>query len=110
MALREREESVASERQALQSDLQMAMPSTGNASMGKMGKENRLDNTESELEKELRRTSPTYAEVRYPQRMNIGQVPIREGRVAGAAEDAGPGDVRLATYGYRSRYNANGIL
>ena len=80
VTLREREESVTSERQALQSDLQLAMLSAGNVSMGKIGeRQSRLDNAESELEKDLRRTSPAYAEVRYPQRMNIGQVPLREG-------------------------------
>ena len=77
VALREREESVANERQALQSDLQLAMLSAGSVSTPKIGeRQSRLDNAESELEKDLRRTSPAYAEVRYPQRMNIRQVPL----------------------------------
>ena len=80
--LRDKEASIANEREVLLSELQKTMIGVGTSSV-KQNEDNltKLGKTESELEGQLRRVSPAYAEVRYPQRMNIQQIPLRTGEL-----------------------------
>jgi CHAT domain-containing protein/tetratricopeptide (TPR) repeat protein len=80
--LQDKEATIASEREALLSDLQTAMMGSGEHSVKQVeDKLAKVESAESELEKQLRRTSPAYAEVRYPQRMNIQQIPLYPGEL-----------------------------
>jgi CHAT domain-containing protein len=82
VALQEKEATITNEREALLSDLQKAMMGAGEHSVKQIQERlAKLDVAESELENQLRRTSPAYAEVRYPQRMNIQQIPLHPGEL-----------------------------
>ena len=75
--LRQREEALSTRQHALQSELAQSVSGQGQ----KTGKEIReeLRSTTSEqlsLEKELRQTSPAYAEARYPQPVSISSLPL----------------------------------
>jgi CHAT domain-containing protein len=77
VALQDKEATIAHEREALLSDLQKAMMGAEKHSVKQIeDKLAKLGSGESELEDQLRRASPAYAEVRYPQRMNIQQIPL----------------------------------
>lgn len=81
-ALQDKEATIANEREDLLSDLQKAMTGAGQRSVKEVkDKLAKLGSTESELEDQVRQTSPAYAEVRYPQRMNIQQIPLHPGEV-----------------------------
>lgn len=82
VALQEREAMILSKRSALQLELQEAMSGAGHRSV-KHIEENLVEvgKSEAELEEELRRTSPAYAEVRYPRRMSIEQIPLHGGEL-----------------------------
>ncbi len=82
VALQDRETTIANERDALQSELEQAMMGAGHRSVGQVKEAlAKLGIAESELEDELRRTSPAYAEVRHPQLMNIDQIPLHPGEL-----------------------------
>jgi tetratricopeptide (TPR) repeat protein len=82
VALQDKEATLANEREVLVSELQKAMMGPGKHSAKKIEERlAKLGSAESGLEDQLRRTSPAYAEVRYPRRMNIEQVPLRPGEL-----------------------------
>jgi CHAT domain-containing protein len=82
ISLREREESVANDRRTLQSDLQQAMMKVSGTSMKEIeARQTRLEKTESQLESDTRNSNAAYAEIRYPQHVNIGQIPLRSGEL-----------------------------
>jgi hypothetical protein len=77
-----RETAITNQRAALQSELQEAMAVADQRSVKRDEEELvKLGRTESELEDQLRQTSPAYPEVRYPQRLNIRQVPLQPGEL-----------------------------
>ena len=72
----------ASKRVVLQSELQEAMAVPGKRPVKQVEEKlAKLGIAESELAEQLRRTSPAYAEVRYPQRMGIQQIPLHAGEL-----------------------------
>jgi CHAT domain-containing protein/tetratricopeptide (TPR) repeat protein len=82
VGLQDKEATLVNEREALLSDLQKAMMGVGKHSVKQVEeKVAKLGSAESELQDQLRRTSPAYAEVRYPQRMNIQQIPLHPGEL-----------------------------
>ena len=82
VTLQDKEATIANEREALLSDLQKAMMGGGKHSMKQVEEKlAKLENAESDLQDQLRRTSPAYAEVRYPQRMNAQQIPLHPGEL-----------------------------
>lgn len=81
-ALQDRESTIASERDALQSELQQAMTGTGHRSVSQIKEAlAKLGTAEADLETDLRRATPAYAEVRYPRVMNIDQIPLHLGEL-----------------------------
>jgi CHAT domain-containing protein/tetratricopeptide (TPR) repeat protein len=82
VALQDRETTIANERDALQSELQQAMTGTGHRSVSQIKEAlAKVGRAEAELKNDLRRISPAYAEVRYPQVMNFDQIPLRLGEL-----------------------------
>jgi CHAT domain-containing protein/ATP/maltotriose-dependent transcriptional regulator MalT len=82
VALQDRETNITNERDALQSELQQAMTGTGHRSVSQIKEAlAKLGTAEAELGNDLRRTSPAYAGVRYPQVMNIDQIPLHLGEL-----------------------------
>jgi CHAT domain-containing protein len=82
VALQNEETSIANERDALQSELQQAMTGVGHRSVSQINDDlAKLGKTETELGHQLRQISPAYAEARYPQLMNIDQIPLHPGEL-----------------------------
>jgi CHAT domain-containing protein len=82
LPLQGQETSITNQRAALQSERQEAMTGATRRSVKRVEEELvKLGRAESLLEDQLRRTSPAYAEVRYPQRMNIREVPLKSGEL-----------------------------
>jgi tetratricopeptide (TPR) repeat protein len=82
IALQDKEATIANEREVLLSDLQKEMTGAGQHTVKEIeDKLAKLGGAESELQDQLRQTSPAYAEVRYPQRMNIQQIPLHPGEL-----------------------------
>ena len=82
VSLQDTEASLNGERAALESELQQAMAGEGHRSMKQIqGELAKLKSQESDFEDKLRRTNPAYAEVRYPQRMSIQQIPLHPGEL-----------------------------
>jgi len=80
--LQNQETSIANERDALQFELQQAMTGTGHRSVIQIKDElAKLGSAEADLEDQLRRASPAYAEALYPQRMNIEHIPLHPGEL-----------------------------
>ncbi len=82
LPLQRRETTITNQRAVRQSELQELMAGPSHNSVKRVEEELvKLGREESELEDELRRTSPAYAEVRYPQRISIRQVPLHPGEL-----------------------------
>ena len=80
--MQEKESDIANKRATLESELQEAMLGTGNHSVKQVEESlAKLQSDESDLANELRRANPAYAEVRYPQPITIGQIPLHPGDV-----------------------------
>jgi hypothetical protein len=104
-----RETAITNQRAALQSELQEAMAVADQRSVKRDEEELvKLGRTESELEDQLRQTSPAYPEVRYPQRLNIRQVPLQPGELL--VQSTRPIDIRVVAWGLSRRHNPDGIL
>jgi CHAT domain-containing protein len=82
VALQNKEASIAAERNALQAELQQAMTEAGKRSVKHVKEKlTKLEKAQSDLETELRRANPAYAEVRYPQPMNMQKIPLHPGEL-----------------------------
>jgi CHAT domain-containing protein len=80
--LQETEATLSNQHAALDSELQQAMSGEGRRSLKDVQQElAKLESRESEFEGEVQRSYPGYAEVRYPRRMSIQQVPLRPGEL-----------------------------
>lgn len=82
VSLQDTESTLNAERAALESELQQAMAGDTHRSLKQVQEDlAKLESRESQFESELRRTNPAYAEVRYPQRMSIQQIPLHPGEL-----------------------------
>jgi CHAT domain-containing protein len=80
--LQDTESRIDKEHEALQTELQQTMMGDGQQSTSKVKEKlAKLEIAEAQLQRELRQKSPAYAEVRYPQRMNIQEIPLHPGEL-----------------------------